>query len=81
MARRHDVSISSIWLGFRPNAIARYKVSQSGISKSSTRLREFLPEVERTPSLFASLSEQPAASLLDLIDEECEHHEVGEDGR
>ena len=42
---------------------------------------EFLPEVERTPSLFAGLSEQPAASLFDLIDEECEHHEVGEDGR
>ena len=42
---------------------------------------ESLPEVERTSGLFAGPSEQPAASLLDLIDEECEHHEAGEDGR
>ena len=42
---------------------------------------EFLPEVERTPGLFAGLSEQPAASLLDLVDKEGQHHEAGEDSR
>ena len=42
---------------------------------------EFLPEVEWTLGLFAGHSEQLAASLFGLIDEEREHHEAGEDGR
>ncbi len=42
---------------------------------------ELLPEAEQAPGLFACLSEQPAASLLDLIDEEGEHHQVGQNVR